>query len=107
MKSILAISLLILSAVSCDPMEDADEEVTLREKPEEVLVATETISIKDFADIVAACQLEVVPVQLTYTSYAPAAEARVIGLGGSLYAHQQQYECWREIMVEKLGAIPW
>ena len=103
MKSILAISLLILSAVSCDPM----EEVTLREKPEEVLVATETISIKDFADIVAACQLEVVPVQLTYTSYAPAAEARVIGLGGSLYAHQQQYECWREIMVEKLGAIPW
>lgn len=70
----------------------------------EVLVAAETVSIMSFADIVAACQLDDVPVQITLTGYEPAAEKRVIGIGAAMWAHEQQYQCWREILVGKLDA---
>lgn len=104
MKRIATIFLLATTLIlGCDA-EPAPDVVSLRQEPEQFLVAEQLVSPSDFAEVVAACAgVEDVPMTLSLSSYPFGAEQRVIGLGGSATAGIPLYECWREQLF-KLGA---
>lgn len=100
MKTVLRL-LVLLGLLACDRQPEPD--VELRELEEE-LIADVTISVQSFADIVAACQLDDVQVEIRLRGSVPVAEMRAMELAGLATAHEQQYQCWREILVGKLDA---
>lgn len=106
MKHLITIATMFLLATTfgCDNNAPAPDVLSLRQEPEEFLVAEQLVSPADFAEVVSACaDVEDVQMTLSLTSYPLGAEKRVIGLGGSAVAGIPLYECWREQLF-KLGA---
>lgn len=107
MKHITAALIFIATtpAPGCDegPPSPDDDDVALRQV-DEYLVGEELVTIQDFAGIVAACDgVEEVKMTVSLTSYPLGADARVVGIGASTLATIPLYECWREIVEDKLG----
>lgn len=91
----IATTLLLATAVAfgCDDSAPAPDVVSLRQEPEEFVVAEQLVSPADFAEVVSACaDVEDVQMTLSLTSYPFGAEKRVIGLGGSATAGIPLYD---------------
>lgn len=87
-------------ADSVTPREPADS-VTPREA--ETIIAAQPVSIVDFAGIVASCQADDAEVELKLVGSEDAPELYSMSLCGALTAHEQQYLCWREVLLAKLN----